>query len=405
MAPSRTRIRRRLYPFRLITLIILGIATGCGGDSPTDIDGIYRYEVPEVTGDGWDTGHLSDYGFDLTPIGQLIALVEDGTYPNVHSVLIVREGVLLLEEYFPGYSSGGTYYAFDRETKHEIFSVTKSVNSALIGIAIDDGLIAGAGAQISDYLPEYADIFVDPDKDRLLLHDLLTMSAGLEWDELTYPYGDPNNSHYWMRRSPDPIRYTLERPVAHDPGIQFAYNSGLSWTLGRIVENATGQRPDLYAESNLFAALGITDYFWRMANDGVTLNTGGGLLLRPRDMAKFGQLYLNGGSWGGVQVVSESWVSESVRQHTQYCCYGYQWWLIRFELDDGTIVDSSTGIGYGGQYVFVFSELDMIVVLTGGNYDQPIGYAYDLVENHILQPLFSQAALSQAAGVMPALVP
>jgi CubicO group peptidase (beta-lactamase class C family) len=404
MAPSRTRIRRRLHLFRLITLIILGIAIGCG-DSPTDTAGGYQYDVPEQTGDGWDTGYLTDYGFDLESIGELIALVENGTYPNVHSVLIVRDGVLLLEEYFPGYSSGGTFYAYDRETKHECFSVTKSINSALIGIAIDDGLIAGAQAQISDYLPEYADIFVDPDKDRLLLHDLLTMSAGLDWDELTYPYGDPNNTHYWMRRSPDPIRYTLERPVAYDPGIQFVYNSGLSLALGRIVENATGQRPDLYAEDNLFAALGITDYFWRLTNDGVTLNTGGGLLLRPRDMAKFGQLYLNGGSWGAVQVVSEAWVSESVRQHTQYCCYGYQWWLIRFELDDGTMVDSSTGIGYGGQYVFVFSELDLIVVLTGGNYDQSISYAYDLVEAHILQPLLSQPTQQQAEGVVPVLVP
>lgn len=404
MARSRTHSRRQLHLFRLIALIVIGIALGCG-DSPTVTDGVYRYDVPEQTGDGWDTGHLTDYGFELEPIGEMIALVENGTYPNVHSVLIVRDGVLLLEEYFPGYSSGGTFYAYDRETLHECFSVTKSVNSALIGIAIDDGLIAGAQAQISDYLSEYADIFVDPDKDRLLLHDLLTMSAGLEWDELTYPYGDPNNSHYWMRQSPDPIRYTLERPVAADPGIQFAYNSGLALTLGRIVENATGERADLYAESNLFAALGITDYLWRLANDGVTLNTGGGLLLRPRDMAKFGQLYLNGGSWGAMQVVSEEWVSESVRQHTSYCCYGYQWWLISFELADGTTLHSSTAIGYGGQYVFVFSELDLIVVLTGGNYDQSISYAYDLVETHILQPLFSQSTQLQANEVVPAFVP
>jgi CubicO group peptidase (beta-lactamase class C family) len=392
------RIARRLHLPGLIPLIVAGLAIACS-DSPSSVDGLDWYAVPEETGDGWDTGHLSDYGFDLEPLEELIDLVRDGTYPNVHGVLIARNGVLVLEEYFPGYSSGGTFYDFDRETKHECFSVTKSVNSALIGIAIDDGLIAGAQAQISDYLPEYADIFVDPDKERLLLHDLLTMSAGLEWDELTYPYGDPNNSHYWMRRSPDPIRYTLERPVAADPGIQFAYNSGLSWTLGRIVENATGQRPDLYAESNLFAALGITDYFWRLANDGVTLNTGGGLLLRPRDMAKFGQLYLNGGRWEAVQVVSEDWVTESVQRHTQYCCYGYQWWLIRFELANGTTFDSSTGIGYGGQYVFVFSELDLVVVLTGGNYDEPIGYAYDMIETHVLPSLLSQPAQLQATGV------
>jgi CubicO group peptidase (beta-lactamase class C family) len=405
MAPSPTRIPRQLHLRWLIPLIIAWIAVACGGsDSPSGIDGVYRYEVPEATGDGWDTGHLSDYGLDLEAIRELVAHVEDGSYPNVHGVLIARDGVLLLEEYFPGYNSAGTYVSYDRETLHRCFSVTKSVNAALIGIAIDDGLIAGAQEQISSYLPEYSDIFVDPDKDRLLLHDLLTMSAGLEWDELTYPYGDPNNSHYWLRRSPDPIRYTLEQPAAADPGIQFAYNSGLSLTLGRIVENATGERADLFAEDHLFAPLGITDYSWTLWGDGETLNTGGGLSLRPRDMAKFGQLYLNGGRWGAVQVVSEDWVSESVRRHTQYCCYGYQWWRIRFELDDQTL-DSFVGIGYGGQYVFVFSELDLIVVLTGGNYDQSISYAYDLVETHILEPVLAQTAQLQVGAAGAAFVP
>lgn len=403
MAASPARIPRLLGLRGLIPLIVAAAAMACS-DSPSDVDGAYRYAVPEETGDGWEAGHLSDYGFDLEPIHELVALVEDGSYPNVHSVLIARDGVLLLEEYFPGNNSAGSYVSYDRETLHQCFSVTKSVNAALIGIAIDDGLISGVDQQISDFLPEYADIFVDPDKDRLLLHDLLTMSAGLEWDELTYPYGDPNNSHYWMRRSPDPIRYTLERPVAADPGIEFAYNSGLSLTLGRIVENATGERADLFAEDHLFAPLGITDYSWTLANDGVTLNTGGGLSLRPRDMAKFGQLYLNGGSWGVVQVVSEGWVSESVRRHTQYCCYGYQWWRISLEVDDQTI-NSFVGIGYGGQFVFVLPDLDLVVVLTGGNYDESISYAYDLVETHILQPLLSQTAQLQAEAAGAVFVP
>lgn len=383
---------------RFITLILVGIAIACSGcDSPSGTDGAYRYEIPEETADGWATGHLSDYGLDLEAISELIALVRDGTYPNVHSVLVVRDGVLVLDEYFPGYNSLGQYVTYDRETLHRCFSVTKSVNAALIGIAIGEGSISGVDQQISSHLPEVADIFVDPDKERLTLHDLLTMSAGLDWDELTYPYADPRNSHYGLRQSSDPVRYVLERSVIADPGMQFAYNSGLSLTLGKILENATGLRPDGFAEQHLFAPLGIDDYSWLLWTGGETLNTGGGLSLRPRDMAKFGQLYLNGGSWGGVQVVSQDWVSESLRQHTQYCCYGYQWWLVGFELDSQTL-DSAVGIGYGGQYVFVFPDLALIVVLTGGNYDESISYAYDLVETHILQPLLSQPTQLQAVG-------
>ncbi len=396
MSPSTMRIAPRLDLRGLIPLIIAGLAIACS-DSPSSVDGIDWYAVPQETGDGWDTGHLSDYGFDLEPIEELIDLVRDGTYPNVHGVLIVRNGVLLLEEYLPGYTAEGVYVAFDRETLHRCYSVTKSVNAALIGIAIAEGSINGVEQQISDFLPAYADIFVDPDKDRLRLHDLLTMSAGLEWDELTYPYADPNNSHYWLRRSPDPVRHTLEQPVSADPGIEFAYNSGLSLTLGRILENATGQRGDSYAEDHLFAPLGISDYSWNLWGDGTTLDTGGGLSLRPRDMAKFGQLYLNGGAWGTTQVVSEEWVSESIRSHTQYWSYGYQWWRTRFESDIQAFT-SYMGIGWGGQYVFVVPDLDLVVVLTGGNYDASISYAYDMIEAHVLPSLLSQQAQLQATG-------
>jgi CubicO group peptidase (beta-lactamase class C family) len=385
---------------RLIPLIIAGLAIACS-DAPSGFDGVYWYAMPQETGDGWETGHLSDFGFDLEPIGELLARVEDGTYPNVHGVVIARNGVLLLEEYFPGYTAEGVYVRFERETLHRCYSVTKSVNGALIGIAIDEGLINDVEQPISSYLPEYGDIFEDPDKDLLRLHDLLTMSAGLQWDELTYPYGDPRNSHYGLRQSSDPVRYTLEQPVVAEPGALFAYNSGLSLTLGKMLENAAGQRPDRYAEGRLFASLGITDYSWDLWTGGTTLNTGGGLSLRPRDMAKFGQLYLNGGRWGGVQIVSEAWVSESVRSHTQYLWYGYQWWRARFETD----IQAYMGIGWGGQYVFVIPDLDLVVVLNGGNYDESISYAYDIIEAHVLASLRSGLTRLRAAGAAGAARP
>jgi CubicO group peptidase (beta-lactamase class C family) len=404
MRPTPTRGARFSRLRWLIPLTLAALAPACAGDSPSGIGNGYVYEVPEQTGDGWSTGHLSDFGFDLEPIRELFTLVQDGSYPNVHGVLIVRDAVLVVEEYFPGYAATGEYVLFDRETLHRCFSVTKSVNSALIGIAIDDGLISDVEQKISSFLPEYADIFTDPDKDLLRLDHLLPMTAGLDWDELTYPYSDPNNSHYWLRRSDDPIRYTLERPVVADPGTRFVYNSGVSITLGRILENVAGQRADLFAEGRLFAPLDISDYSWNLMSDGETLETGGGLSLRPRDMAKFGQLYLNGGRWGDVQVVTEEWVNESVRRQAPDRDYGYQWWLASFDVE-GQVIESYVGIGYGGQYIFVLPELDMVVVLTGGNYDQSISYAFTLIDAHVLPSALSRPLQLHTEDVAAASVP
>ncbi|UCC71483.1 MAG: serine hydrolase [Gemmatimonadota bacterium] len=404
MALYATRSPRYSVLRRLIPLAAAGIALACLGDTPPGISLEYVYEVPQETGDGWLTGHLSDHGFDLGPIRDLFALVLDGSYPNVHSVLIIRDGVLVLEEYFPGYTSIGEYVSFDRETLHSCYSVTKSVNSALIGIAIDRGLISDTQQKISSFLAEYADIFTDPDKDLLRLDHLLSMTAGLDWDELTYPYVDPNNSHYWLRLSDDPIRYTLEQPAVAEPGTSFVYNSGLSIALGRILENVAGLAADEFAEVYLFAPLSVSEYTWGRMSDGETLETGGGLSLRPRDMAKFGQLYLNGGRWGDVQVVSEGWVTESIQQQAPDRGYGYQWWLTSFSVD-GRVVDSYTGIGWGGQYVFVIPELDMVVVFTGGNYDQSISYAYVMLGTHILLSALPQTSQLRAAAAGAALVP
>src|SRR5262249_16891667 len=152
----------------------------------------------------------------------------------------------------------------------------------------------------------------DPDKAKIRLRDLLTMQAGLSWDEWTFPYTDPRNTHVQMLRSDDPIRYVFEQPVVAEPGTKFSYSSGNSIVLGKIISKATGKRVEKFAEQFLFDPLGITDFYWAKY-PGEIVQTGGGLFLRPRDMAKIGCLYLNAGRWRGKQVVSENWVKESTK--------------------------------------------------------------------------------------------
>jgi CubicO group peptidase (beta-lactamase class C family) len=352
----------------VLAVAALGAFCACGDDGPSSPHSIYTYAVPEQTSDGWATGHVSDHEIQLTPFVVLFNRILAGSYKEIHSVLILRNGVLVVEEYFPGESIERGHQQWDRDMLHDLHSVTKSFNSAVFGMALDEGMIGDVEDRISSYLPEYADIFADAQKDSIRVKHLLSMTAGLHWDEWSYPYTDMRNTHVAMHLAADQLRYALGLPMVASPGEEFLYNSALSITLGRIVHNATGLRPDEFAERYLFGPLGISDYYWWRYPDG-TVQTGGGLYLRPRDMAKFGQLFLNGGRWGDRQIISEGWIEESVNQQAPDSRYGYQWWLEYYSVD-GAVFDSFSARGRGGQYIFVFPDLDLIAVFTGGNDNQ-----------------------------------
>jgi CubicO group peptidase (beta-lactamase class C family) len=379
----------RALHFLLGLTVVAGI-NACGDGQPTGSGyprpSSYVYEVPEGTDDGLVTGHLSDHGLDVTDITSLMDRILDGTYVNIHSVLIVRNGVLVLDEYFPGPGYNRPYTVWDKDVLHSMHSVTKSYTSALIGIAIDQVHIGSVDDKISTYLPEYADVFEGSDRDSIRIKHLLAMTAGLYWDEWTYPYDDIRNTHVALAMSSDPVRYAIELPVVAPPGTTFQYNSGMSITLGRIVHNATGLTTDMFAEQYLFGPLGITDYYWYSYPDG-TFQTGGGLWLRPRDMAKFGLLFLNGGRWGDEQVVSEGWVNESVEQHAPGVGYGYQWWL-SYHGHDGQVIESYSARGRGGQYIFVLPELDLVVVFTGWNDNHLADQPLEMLRSYVLVALY-----------------
>ena len=371
-------------------MIVAGLESGGLGCSKS-LGLAYHYTVPQPTADGWETASMEAENVDPVPIGKLMERIKNNDYKNIHSVLLVKGGKLVVEEYFPGRDSNGKFHVFNRDTRHEMHSVTKSVNSILIGIAIDQHLIGGVDETLPSLFPEHADVFSDHQRDGIRLKDLLAMSPGLSWDEWTYPYGDPRNDLAMMDRSKDRVRYVLTKPVVAPPGEKFAYSGGVSYLLGEIVRHRSGMRTDQFAERYLFGPLGITNYFWWKYPDGA-VDAGGGLVLRPRDMAKIGSLFLNGGQWLGKRIVSEQWVADSTRNYVDARQfqpwikgdgYSYQWWRRTFQVH-GRSVFSYHAAGRGGQFIFVFPSLQMIAVFTGWN-DNALGVQpFDMVERYIL---------------------
>jgi CubicO group peptidase (beta-lactamase class C family) len=225
--------------------------------------------------------------------------------------------------------------------------------SALVGIAIAKGLIKDVDAPIFDYLPEYASLRTEANRGVTVRH-LLTMTAGFKWDQSGTHNSetDLQNCEARMENSRDFARFILEQPITEPPGTKFNYNSGYTVLLAKIVQNAAKMPLDDFANENLWKPLGIEDHYWWRAPDKLP-QAHAGLVILPRDMAKFGLLYLAGGKWGDMQVIPADWVKDSTTAHFGMAFYGYQWWLQDFpaKTSGGFCYGAE---GNGGQYIFVF---------------------------------------------------
>jgi len=325
----------------------------------------YEYVQPEETGDGWETAGLADAGISSAGIRELMTTTLAGDFARHESVLLARGGRLVLEEYF---------YGQQREATHTFQSVTKSITSMVVGLAVDRDLV-DLEAPVYEFFRDYPDAKWIREKYPVTVRHALMMTGGLAWNE-ALPYTDPGNNNRAMNGSGDYIGYILDRDLAVAPGTVCEYCSGLSILLGGIVKSATGLYVDELAARHMFPPLGISLFGWGASADG-TRHTGGGLHLRPRDMAKLGQLMLDRGTWKGERVLSESWVRESTARHHETevpyasVCefgYGYQWWLPSYRIGDRRI-DVVAGRGYGGQCVGIVPELDLVVVLNADDYE------------------------------------
>lgn len=338
-----------------ITAVLCLAASVCCGATA----GEYVYEAPKRFDDGWKVSTLEAEGMDTGIITRLTNQVIDGKIKGIHSILIVKNGAVVHEVYFGAYK---------RESLHTMYSITKSVTSGLIGIAIDKGYIDSVDETVGELLPEYVTDIKDDRFKNVTVEQLLTMTSGLQWDEWSYPYSDKRNSEYYQVRSGDWVKYVLELPVRDEPGSRWVYNTGGVHVLSAIIKERTGLHASQFAEKYLFGPLGITRFSWNTDPKGhsCTGGTRGGLKLRTRDAAKFGMVFMRDGKWNGKQVISKEWVRESTSKHAttvRNTGYGYLWWLTSWTIRD-TQVDMIYGAGYGGQSLALIPDLDLMYVFT-----------------------------------------
>ena len=339
----------------------------------------YSYHTPIKIDGSWEVSSLEEQKVDPQKIRELMHQILNNNLRAIHSILLIKNGKLILEEYFCGYH---------RDLKHPVASVTKSVTSILLGIARDLGKKIVLNEKLITYLPEYKDILSNSDKSKISLKHLLTMRAGLEWNEFSHSY------FKGMYESNDPIKFILEKEMVDAPGQRFFYSTGLSTVLGRILENTTGSNAEQFADEYLFTPLEIKDYYWEKLSDGTVL-TGSSLSLRSRDMAKLGYLFLKEGVWREKQIVSKEWVRESIFPHVKYphdkgdlisgTGYGYQWWRGTSRIRDRDI-DAFYAAGHGGHFICVIPSLDLVTVITSQVDDNDTGdfRAYSVIDNYVI---------------------
>lgn len=382
-----------------LVLMLLSLAlAACGGDNSSASDQIpvsadYTYSVPLDSTDGWATGDLADHGIDSEKITAMINAILDGSYSGIDSVVIVRDSTLLLSELFrQRLDEYDSWIGNQSLSRHIMHSTSKSVSSALIGIAIDQGYIASVDVPFYDLFGYTSYENWDIRKSEMTLEDALTMRLGLQWDEWSAPYGDPRNDLQKLTSgNEDYTKALLDLPSESDPGTTYAYNTAATIAIGQALENATGVSMASFAETQLFAPLQITTARWGRTPTGLA-NGGSGLFLEPRDMAKFGQLFISEGVWNGQQVISKAWVQNSTARHVALSWantsgYGYQWWRDKFRLGE-TELDTWSTRGYGGQYIFCIPSLRLVVAFTGQNYDNGLADTpFTLVQNFILPAL------------------
>ena len=379
-------------------LIALAFIASCGGggggDSGTPPPSTpYVYSAPTANGDGWEVAHLSDVGMDESQITTMVRRIHSEIFEGIDSVVIARNNRLVLYEQIRqqiGEFDGWINNADPR--RHVLHSTSKSFTSALIGIAIDQGSIASTQIKFYDMFNYGAYLNWDPRKADMTLEDALTMRLGIEWDEWTLPYSNPNNDLVFLNNNnTDWAKALLDLPMSSAPGTIFTYNTAATTAIGQALENATGIPMADFANQYLFYPMDITTAEWGTTPSGLPIG-GSGLFLLARDMAKFGQLFIDDGVWQSQQLISPAWIADSVAPRVDISswssfseAYGFQWWLDDFVYKGQSVAVYVTA-GYGGQYIFCVPDLELVVAFTGHNYENGPGVQnlYRMMDEFIL---------------------
>ncbi|HEU0146710.1 MAG: hypothetical protein V7634_3753 [Bradyrhizobium sp.] len=303
----------------------------------------------------------------------LAAAEQGGRVSGLHALLVSQGGKLVFEHYGQSedWARGrplGTV-AFAPDVLHDLRSVSKSVVGLAYGIALAAGKVPPPEAGLYEQFPEYADLAAQPGRDRLTVHHVLSMTLGLQWDEITIPYGSPGNSEDAMDAAPDRFRFILDRPIVAEPGAKWTYCGGATALLGRLIAKGTGEELPAYCRRVLFDPLQFGAFEWHKDSRGDPI-AASGLRLLPRDLLKVGQLMLAGGTFEGREIVPGEWVKRvttPVVTIDRDRSYGYQWYM--GDVKVGTTVDHwFGGNGWGGQRLYVFPGRDLVIVIHCGNY-------------------------------------
>lgn len=340
----------------------------------------------------WPTASPKSVGLDEKALAAFDAEIASGKFGNMDGLTIIRHGKLVFDKKYPhnydkiygedakkesplnAHDPSGPYNYYNswwhpwyqRGELHTLQSVSKTITSIIVGVARNRGDFPNIDTPVMNYFDASKIQNVDDRKRRMTIRHLLTMSAGLDWNE-GLPYSDPKNTGSQMEASLDWVDYTINRPMAFEPGKTFAYNSGATQLLAHVFRVATGMDIEEYAVRYLFTPLGIKQFYWKRSPSGL-VDAEGGIYLRPRDVAKLWYLFLKGGKWDGKQILSPEWVKDSVTPHMDLgpsAKYGLKWWLYPYGKDNKFTAWS--GNGFGGQRPMVLPEYDIVVVYTAWN--------------------------------------
>ncbi|MEN6316369.1 MAG: serine hydrolase [Clostridiaceae bacterium] len=379
-------MKRRFATFILhisITCIFIFVNSGCvptKQPSPetakgTLINSVWEYNLenaenasevnstyPAIT---WKESTPEEQGMDSILLLKTDNIITNSP-PDLNSVLVIRNGYIVYEKYYQG---------FNKDKVNNMKSCTKSIISTLIGIAIDKKYLSGIDQKLADFYPEYFENETDTNKKQISIKHLLTMTAGLKWDE-------GSDTWPWTTNS-NPNKYVIDKPMSSTPGTNWNYSSGSAHLLSGIITKTSKISTLEFAQKYLFSPMGITDASWeKQANDEYYCGAGN-LYLTPRDAAKIGLLYLQKGLWGNQQLVPEKWIEDSLtKQNDGYPPkgeYGYLWWINKYGG-----YTTYFAAGYGGQFIFIVPALNMIIVTTA-SWDKPsTNISYQLVNDYIV---------------------
>ena len=344
---------------------------------------------------GWPTATPQAVGLDAKVLAGLDSEITSGRYGNVDRILVIRHGRVALDKSYQhdydriyadsvhvtgplnAHDESGPYNYYNpwwhpyyrRGNLHSLQSVTKTITSAIIGVAVTRGDFPSLDTPVLSFFDASKVANVDDRKRRMTVRHLLTMTAGLDWNE-GLSYADPRNTATLLEQSDDWVQFTIDRPMSEEPGTRWNYNSGASELLAYIFRKATKMDVEEYGARYLFAPLGIERWYWKRIPVGLA-DTEGGLYLEARDLAKIWYLFMKNGMWDGRRIVSPEWVKSSIAPAIAVSPapnapkYGLKWWLAPDPRDSTRFIWA--GSGFGGQIPLAFPNDDMVVVVNAWN--------------------------------------